>query len=391
MVFRMRIEGKWITEAGVQSIFTTLQAAGHKGYFVGGCVRNALLRAPINDIDIATDATPAQVLRLAKQAGIRAVETGIDHGTITLVVDSIPYEVTTFRRDVETDGRHAVVAFSTDIHDDARRRDFTINALYADQLGNVVDPLDGLSDLEARLVRFIESPNDRIKEDYLRILRFFRFYAWYGDPNEGIDAEGLAACSENLAGLDTLAKERIGAEILKLLAAADPAPAIASMAQSGVLNAILAGSDAENLPVLIHLEAENRVEPKALRRLALLGGHEVENSLRLSNKESKTLKILRDEIGTMRQASELGYRIGFDLAVDALLLRGAIFQTPIAENAFVDAKRGADQVFPVKAADLMPALSGPNLGKALRKLEFEWVLSDFLLTKETLLHQMRDL
>lgn len=387
----MQIEGPWVKEVGAQTIFSMLQSTAKVGYFVGGCVRNALINAPIRDIDIATDATPDHVLKLANLAGIRAVETGVDHGTITLVIENTPYEITTFRQDIETDGRHAVVAFSTDVRDDARRRDFTMNALYADRNGTVIDPLGGLSDLENRRVRFIENPEDRIKEDYLRILRFFRFFAWYGDPREGIDAEGLAACSANLDGIETLAKERIGAEMMKLLAADDPAPAISSMTQSGVLGAIIKGADAEKLAVLVHLEGENSVPPQALRRAAILGGQDVERSLRLSKKDGCTLRILREEMGSLKTASELGYRCGAKIATDVLLLRGAVFETPNNENAFLEAERGARQVFPVKAADLMPAITGPDLGKALKRLEAEWISSEFSLTRETLLESARNI
>ncbi|WP_380055995.1 CCA tRNA nucleotidyltransferase [Falsihalocynthiibacter sp. SS001] len=384
----MRADGDWVTEAGAQAVFSMLKGAGHKALFVGGCVRNALLGAPINDIDIATDATPTKVLELAKTASIRAVATGLAHGTITLVVDGKPFEVTTFRKDVETDGRRAVVSFSKEISEDARRRDFTINALYAEADGTVVDPLGGLQDITARRVRFIEDADRRIKEDYLRILRFFRFYAWYGDPNGGIDAEGLTACAANLDGIETLAKERIGAEMLKLLAAYDPAPAVSAMAQSGVLGALIAGSDAKYLPVLVHLEQEIGVASSALRRLAVLGGEDVEQALRLSKADTKALTILRDEIGSARGAAELGYRYGAELAVDILLLRGALFETNVQQEALVRARHAADQVFPVKAADLMPNITGPALGKTLAKLEADWVSSDFILDKQALLRRV---
>ncbi|MEY8119139.1 CCA tRNA nucleotidyltransferase [Falsihalocynthiibacter sp. BN13B15] len=386
----MRIEGSWLDNPKTQAIFTMLKSGGHQAYFVGGCVRNALLGVATNDIDIATDAEPTRVLALAQENGIRAVETGIEHGTVTLVQGKTPYEVTTFRRDVETDGRRAVVAFSTNIKDDARRRDFTMNALYADSAGTVVDPLNGLPDLLARRVRFIENAEDRIREDYLRILRFFRFYAWYGDPNTGIDAEGLAACSANLAGIETLANERIGAEMLKLLAAADPAPAVAAMAQSGVLSALVVGMDAKTLPILIHFETQNDVKPKSIRRLATLGGQEIEQSLRLSKRDAKQYNTLRNEIGSTSGAAALGYRLGAGSALDVLLLRSAVFETPPHPDAKSEVARGAAQVFNVSAADLMPNLSGAALGNALRKLEQEWINSDFVLSRHALIERVKD-
>ena len=212
----MKITAPWLQNDAAQVVCRLLTDAGYQAWFVGGCVRNELLGAPVADLDLTTDAVPELVMRLAKKAEIKAIPTGFDHGTVTLVQDGIPFEVTTFRRDVATDGRHAIVAFSDNIADDARRRDFTVNALYAGPDGQVVDPLGGLDDLKARRIRFIEDPDQRIKEDYLRILRFFRFYAWYGDTDEGPDPDSLAACAANIAGLQSLSIERVTAEMLKL-------------------------------------------------------------------------------------------------------------------------------------------------------------------------------
>jgi poly(A) polymerase len=381
----MQLDGPWVSEAGAQKVFAVLEAAGHQAYFVGGCVRNAILNVPISDIDIATDAEPLEVCELAESAGIRAVKTGLEHGTITLVIGKTPYELTTFRRDVETDGRRAVVRFSTDIVDDALRRDLTMNALYADKSGNVIDPLSGLADVSERRVRFIENPDRRIKEDYLRILRFFRFYAWYGDPCEGIDPDGLAACAANLGGLETLAKERIGAEMLKLLAAPDPAPALAAMSHSGVLGTVLAGADITYLPILIHLEEQNAIPPNPLRRLALLGGEDVLAALRLSRADANSNAALRQDLGQMRAPAELGYRLGAHTAQDVVLLRSAMFETDLPVGWIEDITRGSDAKFEIRATDLMPALQGPELGKALRELEEAWVSSGFTLTREALL------
>jgi poly(A) polymerase len=235
----MKITGDWLDHTGTQALCAALEAAGHRALLVGGCVRDALLGEPVGDVDLTTDATPDAVTRIAEAAGFRTVPTGIDHGTVTVIAEGRPHEVTTFRRDVETDGRRAVVAFSTEIAEDAARRDLTMNALYADRSGTVIDPLGGLADTLSRHVRFVGDPETRIREDYLRILRFFRFHAAYGDPGGGIDADGLAACAALAEGLDGISRERIHAELRKLLAARDPAPAVAAMAQSGVLARIL--------------------------------------------------------------------------------------------------------------------------------------------------------
>ncbi|WP_457645076.1 CCA tRNA nucleotidyltransferase [Profundibacter sp.] len=385
-----QITAGWITDPHTQQVCDMLTGAGYECYFVGGCVRNALLDVPVNDIDISTNARPDHVIELATAAGLKPVPTGIDHGTVTVVAGGTPFEITTYRRDVKTDGRRAVVDFADSITDDALRRDFTMNALYADPQGVVVDPLNGLPDLLARRVRFIEDADRRIKEDYLRILRFFRFHAWYGDVNAGLDADGLAACAANLAGLETLSKERVGSEVKKLLAAADPAPSTASMVASGVLNAILPGADAKYLPVLVHLEQQTGTLPDPIRRLAVLGGQDVKTLLRLSNAEAKQLAQLREGIGSSQNPAALGYYLGADMARDVILLRAVLMETPLDETAFEQAKTGDTAQFPIKAADLMPAYQGAALGGKLKELERKWVASGFALGKEQLLGKSKD-
>jgi poly(A) polymerase len=359
-----------------------LGGAGHQALLVGGCVRNALLGAPVTDIDIATDATPDRVIELAKAAGLKPVPTGIDHGTITVVASGKPHEVTTFRRDVETDGRHATVAFSTDVAEDAARRDFTMNALYARADGTVVDPLNGLPDLQARRLRFVGDPDQRIREDYLRILRFFRFTAWYADPDHGIDPDGLAACAAGIDGLHGLSRERVGAEMRKLLSAPDPAPATASMARSGILAAVLPGADDRALGPLIHLEADE--PPHWLRRLAVLGGEDPTDALRLSRSDQRDLGTLRAETASTHGPAALAALHGARLAADAILLRAALLDSPLPSGWRADVARGASATFPVTAADL-PHLSGPALGAELKRMKALWLRSDLRLTRSQLL------
>ena len=348
-------------------------------------MRNAIIGAPVTDIDIATDARPELVMELAKDAGLRPVPTGIEHGTVTVIAGGVPHEVTTFRRDVETDGRRAVVAFSTRVEDDARRRDFTMNALYADAAGTVLDPLGGLPDLMARRVRFIEDASARIAEDYLRILRFFRFHAWYGDEAEGLDPPALAAIAAATEGLAQLSRERVGAEVRKLLAAPDPAPSVAAMRACGVLTRILPGADDRALAPLIHLEVESGLQPDWLARLAALSGPEAAPRLRLSRSEEARLCTLRDGIGSMRGAGELGFRLGYDDARAVLLLRAAVMGIPIDPSSLHAAEEGAAAVFPVAAADLMPGFTGPALGRELERLKSLWIESGFRLSREDLL------
>jgi poly(A) polymerase len=338
---------------------------------------------PVGDIDIATDALPKTVSDIAEKAGFKVIPTGIDHGTVTVIAGGIPHEVTTFRRDVETDGRHALVAFSDDLTEDAARRDFTMNALYAEADGTVIDPLGGLPDLLARHLRFVGDPVARIREDYLRILRFFRFHALYADPEAGLDAEGLAACAANLDGLAGLSRERIGAEMHKLLAAPDPAPATAAMAQAGVLAQILPGADARALGLMVHLESGTA--PDWLARLALLGGEDPAEALRLSRAESGSIQQIRDYIGTPLTPAALGWKLGERVARATILCRAALLEQPLSPNWQSEIIRGTQASLPVTAADLMPALQGPALGEALRKIEVRWLASDLNLSKSDLL------
>lgn len=376
----MRVSGDWLTRPATQAVCAALTGAGHRALFVGGSVRNALLGQPVGDVDIATDALPAQVMAAVEAAGLRAMPTGIDHGTITVVSDSIPHEVTTFRRDVETDGRHAVVAFTDDIAADAARRDFTMNALYATPEGEVLDPLNGLPDLFAARVRFVGDPADRIAEDHLRILRFFRFHAWYG--GDGLDAEGLAACAAGADGIDALSRERIGAEMRKLLSARDPAPAVAGMAQSGILSRVLPGADPRALAPLIHLEPAG---PDWLRRLAALNGEEAEARLRLSRAEGKDLMALREGVGSLDSPAVLGWKLGRARASDVMLLRAASMGPPLPPHWSAEVERGAAATFPVTATDLMPSLQGPSLGARLKALEAAWLSSDLRKNRDDLL------
>jgi poly(A) polymerase len=379
----MRIAGDWLAQPGTQALCAALEAAGHRALFVGGCVRNALMGVPVADVDIATDARPAAVTRLAEAAGLRVVPTGIEHGTVTVIAQGVPHEVTTFRRDVETDGRRAVVAFSQDVAEDAARRDFTMNALYADARGNVIDPLGGMPDLVARRLRFVGDAHQRIREDYLRILRFFRFHAHYGDPNQGMDAEALAASAELAEGLDGLPRERIGAEMRKLLAAPDPAPAVAAMAQAGVLARVLPGSDVRALAPLVHLEGD--LPPHWQRRLAALGGQEVEERLRLSRADAAVLVALRDAVGRGWSPAALGWKLGAEGARDAVLLRAALLESALPKGWQAEVARGAGSVMPLTAADLMPDLQGAALGARLKEIEARWLASDLRLTRSDFL------
>ncbi|WP_231388520.1 CCA tRNA nucleotidyltransferase [Pseudooceanicola algae] len=368
-----------------QAVCAMLTGAGHQAWFVGGCVRDALLGIPLGDIDIATDARPEEVQRLARAVGLKPVPTGIDHGTITVVSGGIPHEVTTFRRDVETDGRRAVVAFAEHIEEDARRRDFTMNALYAAPDGRVVDPLgQGITDLAAGRLRFIEDPDQRIREDYLRILRFFRFHARFADREAGFDADTLAAIAANAEGLDGLSRERVGVEITRLLATADPAPAVATMAQLGILTRLLPGSGPRALGPLIHGEALAGLAPDWRCRLAAICAEDPSAALRLSKRDAALIAALREQAAGTASPAELGYRNG-SLATQILVLRAALFEVPFDSATLPLAAQGAGQVFPITARDLMPRYSGAAIGAKLQALEAKWIDSGFALDRAALL------
>jgi poly(A) polymerase len=382
----MRITESWLKDPATQQVCAALTSKGAQALFVGGCVRNALLQAPVSDLDLATDAPPRQVMDLAIAAGIKAIPTGVEHGTVTLVCKGIPFEVTTFRKDIETDGRRAVVSYSTDIAEDAARRDFTMNGLYARPDGTIVDPLGGLDDLRARRVRFIGTADDRIREDYLRSLRFFRFHAWYGDAQNGFDRDAVDAIARNLDGLAQLSRERVGAEMLKLLSAPDPAPSVAGMRATGVLNQLLPGVDDRALAPLVHLEGDRGIDP--MRRLAVLCDESLADTLRLSKSQRKTHALLRDSALGSDDALTLGYRLGSDNAISAILVRAALLEQAIPPETDPDIALGATAVFPVSSTDLMPDLTGANLGRAMRQLETAWIASRFTLSRKDLLSKL---
>jgi len=376
-----RIDAEWVHAPGPVAVMAALGEA----FFVGGCVRNALLGAPSADIDIATPLLPDEAARRLAAAGIKTVATGLKHGTQTAIWDGEGIEVTTFRKDIETDGRRAVVHYTTDIAVDASRRDFTMNALYADAAGRVIDPLGGYPDLMARRVRFIGRPEDRIREDYLRILRFFRFHAWYGEV--GVDQDGLAACAALADGIAGLARERIGWEFRKLLGADDPAHAMASMAAAGVLARCLPGAEAATLGPLVHVEALAGAAPDWLVRLAALGGEDPSDRLRLSKAEAACLHAIQAALADDAPLDVLAYRHGARAARAAHLIRAAATGTAPSPEMDDRIAHGAAQHLPVTASDLMAegVPAGPALGRALARAEARWVESRFSLAKPALL------
>ncbi len=386
----LRLEAAWLREPAAQEAVQALEAEGARVLFVGGCVRNELMGLPVHDLDLATDAEPAEVQRLLEAARIRSVPTGIDHGTVTAVLRNRTLEITTFRHDLETYGRRAKVGFGAGLEEDARRRDFTFNALYAEPGGRVLDPLgSGMADLAARRVRFIGDAEARIVEDRLRILRFFRFHALYGDPWRGIDPEGLAACAAQAEGVSDLARERIGHEMRRLMGAVDPGPSLCAMAACGVLARVLPGADPQAVAPLVAMEARAAPLPDWKRRLLVMGVDPQEASvrLRLAKAELRSLLAIRAAQEADAPVAQTAYRHGAEAARDAALLRAAATGTPPPRTLSKEIARGATASFPVSADDLIARgmRPGPALGKRLAELEEEWLASDFQATRGRML------
>jgi poly(A) polymerase len=391
---RTLADASWLTAGPLARLLAVLGSAGGEARVVGGAVRNALLKERIGEVDIATTAVPDEVIRRVTAAGFKAVPTGIEHGTVTVVVKGRPFEVTTLRVDVETFGRKANVRFGRDWKTDAERRDFTMNALSAAADGAVYDYVGGLADLETRRVRFIGDPAKRIAEDYLRILRFFRFHAAYGQGAP--DAAGLHACIVGRDGLDKLSRERIRMELLKLLVAAGAQPALTAMSDAGLLVPLLAGvPQLANFARMVEIEAALGVPPDAIRRLGALGVAVAEDAerlwqrLRLSNAEHERLASMADawwRVAAMNgdnAARALLYRLGPDHFRDRVLLAWACSAAAADDAEWRKLAALPDRwtapVFPLKAADFISrgVEKGPGLGAALRAAEEAWIAAGF--------------
>ncbi|MBB4167852.1 CCA tRNA nucleotidyltransferase [Rhizobium sp. BK538] len=407
----------WFKDPALTRVFTLLNADGGEGRVVGGAVRNSLMGRPVNDIDLATTLTPEQVIERAAAFGIKAVPTGVAHGTVTLVIDGKPFEVTTLRADVETDGRRAKVAFSSDWQTDAERRDLTINALYVDSKGDVIDLVGGLADIEKRNIRFIGDAATRVGEDYLRILRFFRFFAYYGSGRP--DADGLRACVSARAKLKTLSAERLWSELRKLLSAEDPGRALLWMRQVGVLSEILPETDKwgiDAVPALISTEKALGWKPDPLLRLAAIIPPDADRlekmaaRLKLANAEFAWFKawakapVINDELSSAAFARLL-YRHGGDGIQTRLKLALATARGK-AEGDMQEMARSArlgkllelaenwkKPQFPINGTDVMGAgvSAGKQVGETLSALENFWIEENFSPDRAALLARLNDL
>jgi poly(A) polymerase len=379
----------WMDEPPVQALLAALARDGISARFVGGCVRDTVLGRPVKEIDIAVDKPPETVMRALEAADLRVVPTGLKHGTVTAIVKGRPFELTTLRRDVETDGRRAVVAFTDDWLEDAKRRDFTFNAMYADPDGTIWDPFDGRADLLSGRVRFIGDPDQRIAEDHLRILRFFRFYAWFGKPP--LDGAGFDACRRNAGSLSSLSAERIAKELLRLLAAPAPADALEAMAEAGALDHWLPEyAGAARLKALIAREDT----PDPLRRLAAIvspPATAVAKRLKLSTQQSLRLQLMLEpaEPGDLENRRAALYRLGTSLFIDRVLLEGP----DDWRAALALARNWTPPELPISGADAL-ALGlkpGPQVGALLEAVERWWIAGDFSADRTACLAELKRL
>ncbi|HLL26944.1 MAG TPA: CCA tRNA nucleotidyltransferase [Xanthobacteraceae bacterium] len=387
-------ERAWLEREPLARLLDVLDADAEEARVVGGAVRNTLLGLAVNEVDIATTAVPDEVVRRAGNAGFHPVPTGIEHGTVTVVIGGKPFEVTTLREDIETFGRHAKVRFGRDWKKDAERRDFTINALFLARDGRVSDFVGGLADLEARRVRFIGDPATRIREDYLRVLRFFRFHAAYAGG--AMDAAGLAACIAARAEIASLSRERVRAELSKLFLAQHAVPTLATMSEVGILGSVLGG-----VPLLASfanmMKAEHALglEPDAIRRLAALAvflsedAERLRDRLRLANAEFHRLESMGDrwwQVSPARgedAARALLYRIGAENFRDRALMAFSRSRAKADDKAWRDLvtlpARWSPPKFPLAAKDFTARgiEKGPALGAALARAEEEWIKAGF--------------
>lgn len=387
----------WSELPGVAQLMSVLKADGGDARFVGGAVRDAVLGRAVKDVDIATSLPPEEVLERLKKAQVKAIPTGVEHGTVTAVCHGRPFEITTLRHDVETDGRRAKVAFTQDWEADAARRDFTMNALYADEDGQVYDFFNGVEDAKAGRIKFIGDPLERIQEDALRILRFFRFQATYGKDTP--DEAGLNACIERRLSLKGLSRERIRDELFRLLSADDPLDVFTLMLSHGILDGVV--PEERDLTALTHLVALERDfdKPDPLRRTVALLPKDINTvwdvckRLKLSNKDVKRAKAMVP--GDIAVAPEMGeglikaaiYYLGTDVFKDRLLLAAQKGDDLKAHFALID--HWSPPRFAIDGRDVMQLglADGPEVGAMLRRLEALWVESGFELSRDQLLKQ----
>lgn len=385
------LKGSWLRSPDLQRVFAAIAKAGGEARVAGGAVRDALMRRPVGDVDLATTLVPEAVIAAARKAGFKTVPTGIEHGTVTVLAGQSKFEVTTLRRDVTSDGRRAQVAFGTDWREDALRRDFTMNSLMCDASGKIYDFTGGYKDIQRNRIIFVGPPRERIREDYLRILRYFRFLALYGLAWS--HRPSLDACALLRGGIGSLSAERISSEMFKLMAAPHAVPVLKLMAKRGVLKQVVPHTD--EFTLLARLPAD------PLLRLFVLAREpgELQQAWRLSNAQAKRLEVMTHAphvTPALRPAEQrhMLYSLGAEGWRDAVQLAWAKSRAGSGEAAWKRLLKLPERwqlpVMPVNGGDMIAAgmKPGPAMGQALRRLEDYWIATDFKAGKNDLLRQL---
>ncbi len=384
----------WLKSESVKLIWDILSSNGAKVYFVGGCVRDTIQGREVKDIDIATDALPSEVENLFQTSGLKVIKTGYEHGSITVVSKQDHFEVTTFRSDLITDGRHSKVRFSKDILEDAKRRDFTMNAIYMKIDGTILDPICGWKDMINGCVRFIGKPEKRINEDYLRILRYFRFLSTYGDNGKSIEPSIIDACSNAISGLKTLSHDRVWGELQRILLADNPYLALKIMKDTGILEEILPFSKIDRLYRFLQIDSELKLEFREINRLAVLNISYVQHWAKNFPLKREQRRWLNELLVNLEDSSSLkvkGYKYKLNLATAGLAVYSSDTTTKLDKNDLAKIEDGALKQFPIKPSDLLKHFPpSKELGEEFKRLKAIWFASDLEFDKRILLSNLKN-
>ena len=383
----------WNSDSTLKTLIHSLESSGGVAYLVGGCVRNTILGRPFTDIDIATDLLPEQVVKISKKEGYKVIQTGLSYGTVTIVNAGRKFEVTTFRSDIKTYGRKASVKFTADIKLDAMRRDFTMNSIYMNIFGEIIDPLGSLDDLLEKKIKFIGNPSERIEEDNLRILRFFRFLAEFNKGRSDIDQDTMEALYKYKKEVKSLSRERIWMELKRILSVPEPQHIFSIMIEKGILDEVFPPIEIEGLSKVITAEKKYSVSPSHLVRLFSLNksiGKKWAHYVSLTSNEAKILEFIKESLVHYKDLKTVAYKFGRVVAEGWLLNYDDGFSEMIPSKISEIIDNGCNTFFPVSGVDLLEEMEeGPELGRQLERLEKLWIKSGFKMSKEELLSKSK--
>ena len=384
----------WNSDSTLKTLIHSLESSGGVAYLVGGCVRNTILGRPFTDIDIATDLLPEQVVKISKKEGYKVIQTGLSYGTVTIVNAGRKFEVTTFRSDIKTYGRKASVKFTADIKLDAMRRDFTMNSIYMNISGEIIDPLGSLDDLLEKKIKFIGNPSERIEEDNLRILRFFRFLAEFNKGRSDIDQDTMEALYKYKKEVKSLSRERIWMELKRILSVPEPQHIFSIMIEKGILDEVFPPIEIEGLSKVITAEKKYSVSPSHLVRLFSLNksiGKKWAHYVSLTSNEAKILEFIKESLVHYKDLKTVAYKFGRVVAEGWLLNYDDGFSEMIPSKISEIIDNGCNTFFPVSGVDLLEEMEeGPELGRQMEWLEDLWIKSGFTMGKKELLSKLKN-